>query len=80
MLADPEIWHFPLTLLVVVSEADVGATKINLLIQDIRSKQLAKLPNASPKELWAAVSKNKGERRSCCYPLQLFSDINAVAN
>jgi len=60
------------------SEANAVATRINLLIQEICSKQLAKLAYASAKQLWAALGKNKGSRNSSCYPPQLFSDINAV--
>jgi len=48
------------------------------VIQETRSKQLAKLAHASPKKLWAAVSKNKGDRKNSCYPSQFFSDIDAV--
>lgn len=42
-------------------EADTLAEKINKLIADFRSTRLAKLQDASPKELWSCVkAKNKG--------------------
>jgi len=36
-------------------EANILAGKINLLIQQARSKELSKLNQATPKELWASV-------------------------
>jgi len=55
----------------------VSCSCISCAICKSCSKQLTKLAYASPKELRAAVSKNKGDRNSCCYPPQ-FSEINTV--
>ena len=43
-----------------IEDANKLAEKINISIQDIRSRQYSKLAQASPKELWAAVKSTNG--------------------
>ena len=62
-----------------LDEANILAGKINLLIQQARSKELSKLSQATPKELWASVKNtttNNGT--SGTFPPHLFADIEFV--
>jgi len=62
-----------------IDEANVLAEKINLLILETRSKQLAKLSEASPKQLWASVRRaTKTNASEVSYPTYLFNDIESV--
>jgi len=62
-----------------LDEANILAGKINLLIQQARSKELSKLSQATPKELWASVKNtttNNGT--SGTFPPHLLADIEFV--
>jgi hypothetical protein len=56
------------------TEADVIAEKINFLISEHRNKQLARLAEASPKELWASV---KGRKTCTAHTLLNGAPANA---
>ena len=55
------------------------AERINLIISETRSKQLAKLSDASPKQLWASVRRaSKISASEVSYPMHLLNDIESV--
>jgi len=58
-------------------EADDVAVRINELIMDIRSRQLARVTDASNRELRNAVKANS-EKISQLRPQHIFSDVDAV--
>jgi len=60
-----------------LEQANVLAAKINLLIAQERSRTLARLDRANPKQLWSAVKKVNGSSQSTvCHPL--LRDIDSV--
>ena len=59
-----------------IQEANRLAEKINICIQDTRSKHYSKLTQASPKELWAAVKTTNGSVTHAQYP----SDIMIICD
>lgn len=56
-------------------EADALATKLNVLIRDVRSRRLDKMADASSKQLWAEV---KGQRVVGGSNNYLLEDVDAV--
>jgi len=63
-----------------IEDANRLAEKINISIQDIRSRQYNKLAQASPKELWAAVKSTNGSVTQAQYPVDVFHDVESVNN
>jgi len=63
-----------------IEDANRLAEKINISIQDIRCRQYNKLPQASPKELWAAVKSTNGSVTQAQYPVDVFHDVESVNN
>ena len=63
-----------------IEEANRLAEKINISIQDNRSKHYSKLAQASPKELWAAVKTTNGTVTQRQYPSDIFHDVECVNN
>ena len=63
-----------------LEEANRLAEKINIRIQDIRSRQYNNLAQASPKELWAAVKNTNGCVTQAPLPFDIFHDIESVNN
>lgn len=62
-----------------IGDANVLAEKINLLIQEARRTQLARLGEATPKELWNAVKTTNNNRcKTANYPSHLFYDVDSV--
>jgi len=62
-----------------IDEANVLAERINLIISETRSKQLAKLSDASPKQLWASVRRaSKTGASEVTYPMHLLNDTESV--
>ena len=62
-----------------IDEANVLAERINLLIRETRSKQLAKLSDASPKQLWASVRRaTKTSANEASNPMYLLNDLESV--
>jgi len=62
-----------------LDEANILSGKITLLIQQARSKELSKLSQATPKELWASVKNTTTNcGTSCTFPPHLFADIEFV--
>ena len=58
-------------------DEDVLAEIINLIISETRSKQLAKLSDASPKQLWRASKTSASEARLASYPNDDIESVNA---
>ena len=63
-----------------LEEANKLAEKINVCIQDVRTKQYSRMCQASPKELWAAVKATNGAHRSTEKPSYLLRDVERVNN
>jgi len=62
-----------------LGEAHVLAGKINVLIQQARSKELSKLSQATPEELWASVKNTRtNSGTSGTFPTDLIADIESV--
>jgi hypothetical protein len=60
-----------------IEQANELAIKINQLIAQERSRTLARLDSANPKQLWRAVRKvNGSSQNTVCHPL--LEDINSV--
>ena len=63
-----------------LEEANKLAEKINVCIQDVRTKQYSRMSQASPRELWAAVKATNGAHRSTEKPSYLLRDVERVNN
>ena len=62
-----------------IDEANVLAERINLIISETRSKQLAKLSDASSRQLWASVrTASKTSASEVSYLIHLLNDIESV--
>ena len=62
-----------------LAETNIIAGKINLLIQQALSKELSKLSQATPKELWASVKNTRtNSSASSTYSLHLLADTESV--
>lgn len=60
-----------------VNDANILAAKINELIRDFRAKQLSKLSDASPKDLWAAVN---GCKKTSNTSHATYASVNSFNN
>ena len=61
-------------------DANKLAEKINLCIQDVRTKQYSRMSQASPKELWPAVKATNGSHRRTEKLSYLLRDVERVNN
>ena len=62
-----------------IDEANVLAERINLITSETRSKQLAKVSDASPKQLCTSVRRaSKTNDSEVSYPMHLLNDIKSV--